>query len=235
MNTLLVTSLLVILLLAATLSLPHSGFPPISSSASTNNDNNEDFEDQNSIQICCAWGEELRDGILTYNIDDDDISKDQKTVVQDAIEEWDKKVGLLNLEELSGKKKSDIAIEFQDGDDDEATGGEDEIAGQTMTLFDDYGFIGKSEIIINKNVQGYEFDTKTIGQIAKHEMGHALGLGHANFDGNLMAEKVNDRTAVVSDCETKAVIEANYWKLGQSKDDANSKPDYPENNSMLCD
>jgi matrixin len=236
MNTLLVTSLLVILLLAATtLSLPYSGFPPISSSASTNNDNNEDFEHQNSIQICCAWGEGLRDGILTYNIDDDDISKDQKTVVQDAIEEWDKKVGLLSLEELSGKKKSDITIEFQDVDDeDEATEGEEGIAGQTITLFDDYGFIGKSKIIINKNVQGYEFDTKIIGQIAKHEMGHALGLGHANFDGNLMAEKVNDGTAVVSDCETKAVIEANYWKLGQSMDDANSKPDYPENNSMLC-
>ena len=54
-----------------------------------------------------------------------------------------------------------------------------------MTLFDDYGFIGKSEIIINKNVQGYEFDTKTIGQIAKHEMDHALGLRHANFDGSV--------------------------------------------------
>ena len=116
MNALLVTSILVILLLVATLSLPYSGYPLVS--ASTNNDNNEDFEDQNSIQICCAWGEELRDGILTYNIDDDDISKDQKTVVQGAIEEWDKKVGLLNLEELSGKKKSDITIEFQDGDDD---------------------------------------------------------------------------------------------------------------------
>jgi matrixin len=237
MNTLLVTSLLVILLLAGTLSLPYSDFPPISASASTNNsDNNEDFEDQNSIQICCAWGEELRDGILTYNIDDDDISKDQKAVVQDAIEEWDKKVGLLNLEEQSGKKKSDITIEFQDVDDDnEATEGEDGIAGQTMTLFDDYGFIGKSKIIINKNAQGYEFDTKTIGQIAKHEMGHALGLGHANFDGDLMAEEVNDGTAVVSDCETKAVIEANYWKLGQSNDNANSKPNYPDNNSMPCD
>ena len=63
MNTLLVTSILVILLLAAAmLSLPYSGFSPISSSASTNNDNNEDFEDQNSIQICCAWGEECEMG-----------------------------------------------------------------------------------------------------------------------------------------------------------------------------
>jgi hypothetical protein len=40
-------------------------------------------------------------------------------------------------------------------------------------------------------------------------MGGALGLGHANFDGNLMAEKVNAGTEKVSECEVKA----NYWKL----------------------
>ena len=51
---------------------------------------------------------------------------------------------------------------------------------------------------INKRIQDYEFDTKTIGQIAKHEMGHALGLGHANFDKNLMAERVNHGTGFVS-------------------------------------
>ena len=71
------------MLLAATLSLPSSSYPPVN--ASTKNDNNEDFEDQNSIQICCAWGE-LQDGILNYKIDDEDISKDEKAVVQDAIE-----------------------------------------------------------------------------------------------------------------------------------------------------
>ena len=72
------------MLLAATLSLPSSSYHPVN--ASTKNDNNEDFEDQNSIQICCAWGEELQDGILNYKTDDEDISKDEKAVVQDAIE-----------------------------------------------------------------------------------------------------------------------------------------------------
>jgi hypothetical protein len=87
-----------------------------------------------------------------------------------------------------------------------------------MTTFYGDGDIGKVEIT-NKNVQDYEFDTNTIGQIAKHEMGHALGLGHAHFDANLMAEKVNDGTAFVSGCENKAVIEANYWKLGQVEEE----------------
>jgi hypothetical protein len=221
------------------LSLSYSGHHP--TGASTDN-HKEDFEDQSSVQICCTWGEELQDGTLTYYIDDD-ISKDQKAVIQviqDAIEDWDTKVGLLELEELSNKKKSDITIEFQDDkddniDDDENEDEGEDIAGQTTTLFDRYGFISKTEITIKKSVQEFESDVETIGQIAKHEMGHALGLGHANFDGNLMAEEVNDGTAVVSDCETKAVIEANYWKLGQSKDDANTKPDDPQENIMTCD
>jgi Matrixin len=216
-------------LLVATLSPPYSDYSHIS--ASTNNDD-EDFEDQNLIQICCAWGEELQDGILTYKIDDDDISKDQKAAVQDAIEEWDSKIDLLELEEVPDN--SDITIEFEDDNDDSEDEGED-IAGETMTTFHGDGFIGKVEITINKKVQDYEFDTKTIGQIAKHEMGHALGLGHANFDANLMAEKVNDGTAFVSECEIKAVIEANYWKLGQNENDDSSMPDYPHENSMACD
>jgi hypothetical protein len=44
-------------------------------------------------------------------------------------------------------------------------------------------------------------------------MGHALGLGHANFDGNLMAEKINDGTERVSECEVEAVLQANQWNL----------------------
>jgi hypothetical protein len=225
----LVPLLVTILLIVATLSLLYSEYPNVQ--ASTNNDN-EDFEDQNLIQICCSWGEELQDGILTYRIDDDDISKNEKAVVQDAVEEWDTKIDLLELEEVPDN--SVITIEFEDGNDD----GEDkegDIVGKTLTSYYENGLIGNVRITINKSVQGYDFDTKTIGHIAKHEMGHALGLGHANFDGNLMAQQVNDGTAVVSDCETEAVIEANYWKLGQKEGNDNLTPHYPRENSIVCD
>ena len=43
----------------------------------------------------------------------------------------------------------------------------------------------------------------------KTRAGHTLGLGHANFDGNLMAETVNDGTATVPECEINAVTTAN--------------------------
>jgi predicted Zn-dependent protease len=49
-------------------------------------------------------------------------------------------------------------------------------------------------------------------QIAKHEIGHVLGLGHANFDGNLMAAaQINRGTGSVSGRKVQAVYTANEW------------------------
>ena len=185
----------------------------------------EDFEEENSIQICCTWGSSLEDGSLTYHIDDDDMSEEQQQAVRNAVHEWDTKIEPLELEEESSKKISDITIELGDDNDGE------ELAGQTITISNGYGFLVNAQITIYKGVQEYEFDTATIGQVAKHEMGHALGLGHANFDGNLMAEMVNYGTATVSECEINAVIEANYWKLGG---DSNSGPSITPSNSITC-
>jgi hypothetical protein len=187
----------------------------------------EDFEEENSIQICCAWGNSLEDGRLTYYIDDDDTSEEQQQAVRSAVQEWDTMIEPLELEQESSKKASDITIEFEDDNDDE------EIAGQTITIANAYGFLVNAQITIYEGVQEYEFDATTIGQVAKHEMGHALGLGHANFDGNLMAEMVNYGTATVSECEINAVIEANYWKLGDNSDD-NIDPDNPRYDSVTC-
>jgi predicted Zn-dependent protease len=187
----------------------------------------QDFEEENSIQICCAWGSSLEDGRLTYYIDEDDTSEEQQQAVRNAVQEWDTKIKHLELEEESSRGSSDIKIDFEDDNDEE------EIAGQTITVANAYGFLVNAEITIYTEVQEYEFDTTTIGQVAKHEMGHALGLGHANFDGNLMAEMVNYGTATVSECEINAVIEANYWKLGDNGKD-NIGPDNPRYDSVTC-
>ena len=166
-------------------------FYPAVASTSNDEDNDdhldEDFEDGNAIQICCAWGIDLQDGKLRYQIDAS--SKEQQNAVTNAIEEWDSRIDSLDLERVSSITQSaDIRIEFQDKSEETEEG--EEIAGRTTTIFDEYGFLDNAQITISRSVQDYEFDTATIEQVAKHEMGHALGLGHANFDGNLMAERL---------------------------------------------
>lgn len=205
-------------------------------SSDKDNDSNgylsEDFEEENSIQICCTWGNDMQDGKLTYNIDDIDSSKEEQDAVRNAIEQWDSKIDSLDLERVSTVTPSDITVEFRDGSEETNTG--EEIAGQTVTTFDQFDFLDNARITVLKEPYGYELNTLAIEQVIKHEMGHALGLGHANFDGNLMAQKVNDGTDNISDCEIKAVIEANYWKLGSNNHD-NTYPSYPEEASVICD
>ena len=45
-----------------------------------------------------------------------------------------------------------------------------------------------------------------------HELGHALGIGHANFKGDLMSPIVNDEKSVISQCDIKAIKQANRLK-----------------------
>lgn len=180
-----------------------------------------DFEEENSIQVCCSWGEKLADGSLTYMISKS--NSDIQQAVRTSIEDWDSKITNLQLDETSKSKNgADIEVTFKkDGK---------EIAGRTINNFDRYGFIDNVQVTISKNAFGTKFDTKIIEQIAKHEMGHALGLGHANFAGNLMTEQVNDGTGTIADCEIKAVNEANQWKLEDNSD----HPYAPAKSSVQC-
>ena len=189
----------------------------VSSDDNFEEESDDDFEEANLIQICCAWGEQLADGSLTYKISGSD--SDIQQAVRTAIEDWDYNIVGLELEEINkNKKEADIEVAFEnDGE---------EIAGQTINNFNGFGFIDHVEMTISENAFGRDFDTKTIEQIAKHEMGHALGLGHANFEGNLMTELVNDGTGTIDDCEIKSVNEANQWKLIDGSDSAYAPSKY---------
>jgi len=181
----------------------------------------EDFEHQDSIQICCAWGDEIEDGILAYTIDEEDSQ--YRKAVYNSIQEWDTKIEGLSFEEASDRRSADVEIYFRED------GGHK--AGETRNYFDRYGFLTKSRVIISEAAFGFGFNIHQIEQIVKHEIGHVLGLGHATFDGSLMTQNVNPYAGSVSDCEINAVYGAQRWKL---EEDSNI-PDYPKQEYVKCE
>ena len=199
--------------------------------------NEEDFEENSLIKICCTWGKDLADGILTYSIVGN-IDAEKKESVHNAIRDWDDKIESIKFEEVSGEQEDDnrpdIQIRFV-GDGDEFKDEGPETAGNTKTRLDKSGFIDYNTIIIAEGGLGKTFSIKTIETIAKHEIGHALGLGHANFGSNLMTTKIESAAQAISSCELEAVRQANSWKLmNENEHDNNSTPSFPKTTTIIC-
>jgi hypothetical protein len=196
----------------------------------------EDFEENSLIRVCCTWGKDLADGILTYSIKGN-VDSEKKEAVHNAIRDWDNKMESIKFEEVSSAQENninrpDIQIQFiDDGDQFEDEG--PETAGNTKTRLDRSGFIDYNIIAIAEGGLGKTFDIKTIETIAKHEIGHALGLGHANFGSNLMTTKIESAAQAISSCELEAVRQANSWKLMNENEHDNS-PSFPETATIIC-
>ncbi|HYX49908.1 MAG TPA: matrixin family metalloprotease, partial [Ktedonobacteraceae bacterium] len=194
------------------------------------------------IQICCAWGDKLALGILTYQINGGDSAARQ--AVYNAIGNWNSKLTGIKLVESSGNNVGSAGGGAGAGGDSSnaaqpdievsivskslkvpgsthhrvssSLGGNSRlmIGGLSQDSFDGNGFLTHVKITIPTNTLGMSFDlSNNIEQIAEHEMGHALGLGHANFVGDLMFPIANFQTGSISQCDVSAVLDANHLKM----------------------
>ena len=104
-------------------------------------------------------------------------------------------------------------------------------AAQSTNNLDENGFINSVLITISRSAFGDTFDSNKIKQLTQHEIGHALGLGHTNFNGDLMSVIVdNNKTGSISKCDIDAILEANQWKVV----DSGVTPYHPQVDRMDC-
>jgi hypothetical protein len=181
------------------------------------------------IQICCTWGGKLRNGILTYNIFGGNSAA--REAVYTAIEDWNIKLTGVKLMEtpISGSDAMQPEIEVSiaskaptfstsNSGNHVSLGGGPEflrlaIGGLSLVNFDTSGFITHIKIILYTSTFGSSLGSSRMEQIAQHEIGHALGLGHANFNGDLLSPVTTYQTDKISTCDIHAVLQANQWKL----------------------
>lgn len=170
-----------------------------------------------ALELCCAWGKTLSDDALTYSVSADAATAD---VIRAAVREWDEVLAISFIEVAPGQAV-DVAIAFTE------YAGRTE--GQAVTSFTQRGLIRRVEVTI-KGGPAPE-NSGGIIQIAKHEFGHALGLGHANFDGNLMSEAVSPEPSPIPACAVQGVTEANRWKM---VDPQARRPHVPQVSEVPC-
>ena len=66
-------------------------------------------QQQQFIQTCCAWGDKIADGMLTYTINGAGNAAAQQAV-NNAIGEWNTKINGIKLVEISDSNSADIQI-----------------------------------------------------------------------------------------------------------------------------
>ena len=172
------------------------------------------------IDLCCTWGSELKDDVLTYNIEKG--TKNLEKITASAFSEWENNLNNIHFKNVKDNNVADIEIKFKKGNINK--GGEAEI------YFDQNGFIDYVKISVSKTSNGTELNQTIVEHIIKHEIGHGLGLGHSQFPHSIMYPIVNEAIKDISRCEIDAVKDANNWKFIKN----NKKPKMLEQSVYIC-
>jgi len=172
------------------------------------------------VDLCCTWGSEIKDGVLTYNIEKS--SKDLQKITRLAFSEWEKKLYFIEFKIVKDNDGADIKIKFKKGNGNQG--------GRAEIYFEQDGFIDYVKISLSKTSNGTELNQTMLERIIKHEIGHALGLGHSQFPQSIMYPIVDEAVMEISRCEIDAVKDANNWKFIKN----NEKPKMLKQSIYQC-
>jgi predicted Zn-dependent protease len=189
-----------------------------------------------SIELCCTWDKQISDGILEFKLVN--MQEKQGNEVREAFESWNKQLTTLRLlETYSHDQEAEIIVTF--GDIDNGTANQlvknaevGQTAGQSVNNLDQSGYITNAKIILSDKIFDRDSDSRTLYTVVLHEIGHVLGLGHANFD-DLMNPLVSDKDDEISDCDVNGVFKTNELVLRKNAL-SSLQPSVGENNAMDC-
>jgi matrixin len=196
---------------------------------------------QGGIQVCCAWGDKLADGILIYRILGG--SSQDLNAVNHAIDEWNSKItGIKLVQSSDNSMPADVDIQFSPkelqviGGNKIIENGQTISAGKSVKLaepgesvinYDYSGFINHVDITLATSILGNSISSTKLESIAKHEIGHAYGIGHTDFVTDLMSPVLSTKSkSSISGCDINAAIEANAWKIGKGSSNIDTSGPY---------
>jgi hypothetical protein len=184
----------------------------------TNGFSTSPIDGTRAISVCCSWNKNLTSKSISYSINN--ANDTIKLAIQKGINEWSEN-NAIKFVEVTNSNNTDIRIRFVYGTDAitphsgsiNMTMQSGLTVGKTIDNFDDAGYINRSSIVIYGRAFGNPLDYQTLQNIAAHEVGHALGLGHASFASDLMFNKVSFEKERVSQCDIGGALLANQWKF----------------------